>query len=115
MSQVVITQAVNFAMSGGRQAAQQAIIDATPDINWVVAASAIRDKASCQPCLTNDGHQYPSIAAAQPDFWMGRYTDCLGRDNCRCLLIMHPATIPTPMFGDPAFGGGMDIANGGNT
>jgi hypothetical protein len=60
---------------------------------WVFFHSAIRDKATCGPCLDHDGHQYADLTEAVADFPAGPYAACLGRYRCRCLIAARPEDV----------------------
>ncbi len=86
----MVSEAVARAMAGGRVEAMEAVIAATPGIEWEISASAVRDPGTCDRCEENDGHVYPDLATGRADFPLGLYKACLGRTRCRCLLIARP-------------------------
>jgi hypothetical protein len=91
----LVAEAVARAMAGGRVEAMEAVIAATPGIEWILFHSAVRDRATCTDdtgtrCLERDGTEYPDLAAARLDFPLGIYRNCKGRDRCRCLIAARP-------------------------
>lgn len=53
---------------------------------WKVRAH--EDVDICKPCSDNDGHEYPTQAAAYADYPGGKgYVKCLGKSNCRCTVV----------------------------
>lgn len=53
---------------------------------WKVKAH--EDADICKPCSENDGHVYPTQAAAYADYPGGKgYVKCLGKSNCRCTVV----------------------------
>lgn len=90
-----ISEAVARAMAGGRTAAMETIIEATPGIDWTIFHSAVRDNAACERCRKHDGTVYPDLEAGRQDFPLGLYKFCLGRTRCRCLLAMRPSSPAT--------------------
>jgi HK97 family phage portal protein len=51
-------------------------------------ARAHEDVDICKPCSDNDGHEYPTQAAAYADYPGGKgYVHCLGTSNCRCTVV----------------------------
>jgi HK97 family phage portal protein len=52
---------------------------------WTVHAH--EDVDTCRPCSDNDGHEYPTQAAAYADYPGGKgYVECLGKTSCRCVV-----------------------------
>lgn len=95
----LVEQAVTRAMGGGRVMAMRKVIDATPELGWVVFHSALRDTATCEACEAHDGTEYPDLRAGRKDFPGGNYVACEGRRRCRCLLAMRPAAAPVSKAG----------------
>lgn len=71
-----------------------------PEAEWQQAVARLTNTAStwrvkahedvdiCKPCSQNDGHVYPTQAAAYADYPGGKgYVKCLGKSNCRCSVV----------------------------
>jgi hypothetical protein len=83
-----IQAGVTRAMGAGRAAAQAALMVGA---DLVPFHAGIRDRSQCFSCAEHDGTEYPSLAAALTDFPTGHYAACLGRSNCRCMVVLRPA------------------------
>lgn len=56
-----------------------------------VEYSAILDSATCEPCRAMDGRT-AAFNSPEHDAMLPPNRDCAGGDNCRCVLIMVPAS-----------------------
>jgi hypothetical protein len=54
-----------------------------------VEYSAILDSATCEPCRSMDGRT-AAFDSPEHDAMLPPNRDCMGGDNCRCLLVMIP-------------------------
>lgn len=78
------------AVADGMNAGRRDTFTTAPSDEWTLAASEVRDRATCAACRAVDGHVYADIDEAAADYPTGGYALCAGRERCRGVLVLVP-------------------------